>query len=181
VEVSELSQPAAVASEPALWAGVISGAVMIAAGVGIWLHPEWFVPLVGAVMIVEGARFAWQGLVAGKNDGLDGVRVVVGLLVAALGAGLWLYPDKTAPFLYYTISGWAIIFGIFIAVLGIKDLASGSGWWQIIVGALLTAFGIAVWPSAGWDPVTLTRIAAVFLVVAGIVRMVDAIRQHRSA
>jgi hypothetical protein len=58
LEASEMNPHATGANEKAPWASIVSGVSMFTAGVGIWLRLEWFVPLVGAVVIVEGAQFA---------------------------------------------------------------------------------------------------------------------------
>jgi uncharacterized membrane protein HdeD (DUF308 family) len=154
------------------WISVLSGTIMIVAGVATWLHPEWFVTLVGAVAIIEGLRLAWHGLFDQRGDGLDGGRVAIGVLAALLGAALCLYPDKTAPWVLYLISGWAIIFGVFIAVLGFKDMGSVSGWaWEVAIGLLLAALGIATWVLPQQGAVTFVHVLSVLVVLAGVARL----------
>lgn len=154
------------------WVSIVSGVVMIVAGVVTWLHPEWFVPFVGAVAIAEGVRLAWQGLFNPRGDGLDGGRVAIGVLAVVLGAALWLYPDKAAPVVVYLISGWAIIFGVFIAFLGVKDMGSVSGWaWQVGVGLFLAALGIATWVVPQQGAVAFMLVFSVIVVLAGIARL----------
>lgn len=156
-------------------ASLFSGIVLIAAGLGIWFHPGLFVPFVGAVMIVEGARLAWDGLVVDHGDGLDGARLVVGILAMVLGGAIWLYPDKTAPIVLYAVGGWSVVFGLFIAILGLTGIGSGSGsWLDVIVGALLGASGFAIWSVPTEGAVTLVTVFGALVIVSGIVRMLDA-------
>src|SRR6476620_9869358 len=91
---SELRGASEAESERSTWMSLLSGIVMIAAGLGTWLHPEWFVPLVGLTAIIEGLRLAWQGLFAKRGDGIDSLRVLIGVLAVVLGVGIWAAPDK---------------------------------------------------------------------------------------
>jgi uncharacterized membrane protein HdeD (DUF308 family) len=174
-----MSSSAASTTEQARWASIISGIVMILAGVGTWLHPEWFVPLVGVVAVVEGVHLVWQGLFARRDDGLDGGRIAIGLILIVLGFTLWIYPDKMAPLVLYALSGWAIVFGIFIAILGLKDMGTVSGWWwEVIVGVLMAAFGIAVFALPQQGALTLVQVFSVLVVLAGIARIVGVIQSQ---
>jgi uncharacterized membrane protein HdeD (DUF308 family) len=110
-----MSDPATAATEQSFWASLITGIVMILAGVGIWLNPEWFMPLVGVVVLLEGIRLAWQGLFARQGDGNDGLRVLLGVLAIFVGAGIWASPDKAAPIVLYMVTGWLLVYGLFIA------------------------------------------------------------------
>jgi uncharacterized membrane protein HdeD (DUF308 family) len=158
--------------EQGRWISIVSGVVMIVAGVATWLHPEWFVPLVGAVAVAEGIRLAWQGLFARRGDGLDGGRIAIGVLAVVLGAALWLYPEKSAPAVIYLVSGWAVIFGVFIAVLGLKDRGAVSGWeWEVVIGLLLAALGIATWVLPQQGAVTFVQVFSLVIVLAGIARL----------
>src|SRR3954454_601477 len=157
-----MSQDAVSKNEQGRWISIVSGVLMIVAGVATWLHPEWFVPLVGVVAIIEGVRLAWRGVFARRGDGLDGGRIAIGVLAVVLGVALWLYPDKTAPAVLYLISGWAIIFGVFIAILGLKDRGEVSGWgWEVAIGLLLAALGIATWVVPQQGAVTFVQILSV--------------------
>lgn len=159
-------------NEQARWVSVVSGVVMIVAGVATWLHPEWFVPLVGVVAIGEGIRLAWRGLTNRSGDVLAGGSVALGILAVVLGAAVWVYPDKAAPWVLYLIGGWAVIFGIFIAILGFKDRGSVSGWaWEIAVGLLLAALGIATWAVPQQGAVALVHVFSAIVVLAGIARL----------
>jgi uncharacterized membrane protein HdeD (DUF308 family) len=174
-----MSHDAVSKNEQGRWLSIVSGVVMIVAGVATWLHPEWFVPLVGAVAIVEGVRLAWQGLFDRRGDGLDGGRIAIGVLAIVLGAALWLYPDKSAPAVIYLISGWAVIFGVFIAVLGLKDRGTVPGWgWEVVIGLLLAALGIATWVLPQQGALTFIHVFSVVAVLAGISRLLGAAQTH---
>lgn len=174
-----MSHHAVTTNEQGRFVSVVSGVVMIVAGVVTWLHPEWFVPLVGAVAIAEGVRLAWQGLFARRGDGLDGGRIAIGALVIVLGAALWLYPDKTTPLVMYLISGWAIIFGVFIAILGFKDMGTMPGWgWEVAIGLLLAALGIATWVLPQQGALTFIQVFSAVAVLAGISRLLGAAQTH---
>jgi len=165
--------------EQGSWVSIVSGVVMIVTGVVTWLHPEWFVPLAGLVAIVEGIRLAWHGLFSRHGDGLDGGRIAVGVLAAVLGAALWLYPDKSAPVVFYLISGWAVIFGVFIAVLGLKDRGEVSGWgWEVAIGLLLAALGIATWVRPEEGGLTFVQVFSLVVVLAGISRLLGAFQSR---
>jgi uncharacterized membrane protein HdeD (DUF308 family) len=172
-----VSDHAAAVNDQGRWVSIVSGVVMIVAGVATWLHPEWFVPLVGLVAIVEGVGLAWRGLSQRRGDVLAGGSVALGILAVVLGAAVWLYPDQAAPWVLYLISGWAIIFGGFIAILGFKDVGSVSGWaWEIAVGLLLVALGIATWLVPQQGAVVLGHAFSVIVVLAGIARLGGAAR-----
>ena len=174
-----MSHDAVSKSEQGRWISIVSGVVMIAAGVATWLHPEWFVPLVGAVAIVEGVRLAWQGLFDRRGDGLDGGRIAIGVLAVVLGAAVWLYPDQSAPAVFYLISGWAIIFGVFIAILGIKDRGAVPGWgWEVAIGLLLAALGIATLVLPQQGALTFVHVFSLVVVLAGISRLVGAVQDR---
>jgi uncharacterized membrane protein HdeD (DUF308 family) len=171
MEIGNVGNAGAIEQEPTLWVDIATGIVLIAVGLAIWVNPAWFLPLVAVAVIGAGARVAWRGFAARRGDGLDGVRVVVGLLTVVFGAALLLYPDKTAPLLLYLVSGWAIVLGVFIALLGFQNLASISGKWEIVVGVCLTMFGIATWPVSGQPGPPLVYLSSFLLVLTGIVQI----------
>jgi uncharacterized membrane protein HdeD (DUF308 family) len=176
---SEMSSHAEAVSEQSFWLSLISGIILIAAGIGIWLHPEWFIPFVGLAAIVEGARLAWQGLFAQRDDGLDGLRVLLGVLAVVLGVGIWLAPDKAAPIVLYLVTGWGVVFGLFLAWLGFRDMGSVPGWgWQILVGLALVAFSLAVWAYPQRGGLAIEHIVSVLLIVAGIGRVIGAVQSR---
>ena len=174
-----MSSHAEAVSEQSFWMSLISGIIMIAAGIGIWLHPEWFIPFVGLVVIGEGLRLAWQGLFARRGDGLDGLRVLLGVLAVVLGVGIWVAPDKAAPIVLYLVTGWGVVFGLFLAWLGFRDMGSVPGWgWQILVGLALVAFSLAVLAYPQRGGLVIEHIISALLIVAGIGRIIGAVQSR---
>jgi uncharacterized membrane protein HdeD (DUF308 family) len=172
-----MNRNAVAANEQRRWLSIVSGLVMIVAGLVTWLRPEWFVPFVGAVAIVEGIQLAWEGLFNRRGDGLDGGRVAIGVLAVVLGAALWIYPDKAAPVVFYLISGWAIIFGAFMAILGFKDRGAVPGWaWEVLIGLLLVVLGIATWVVPQEGAMAFAHVFSVIVVLAGIARLGSAVQ-----
>jgi uncharacterized membrane protein HdeD (DUF308 family) len=170
-----IEQHTADTSEPSFWIGFISGIGMIVAGVVTWLHPEWLIPVLGVIVIAEGLRLAWQGAFDRHGDGLDGLRIVIGLLAATCGVALVLAPDKSAPIVLYAASGLAIIFGLFLAILGIKDMNEVDGWWwEALIGVLLTCLGITVWINPQQGALTVAHIFSLLIVASGCMRILSA-------
>jgi uncharacterized membrane protein HdeD (DUF308 family) len=107
------------------------------------------------------------------------VRIVVGLVAVIVGAALLLYPDKLAPFQLYAVCGWAIVFGLSVAFLGLQETDPASGSWEVIVGLCMTVFGLANWPVSGQEAPSLIHWTGALLVFGGISRILGE-RQRQS-
>ena len=154
------------------WMLALRGAVAILFGIGAFLWPALtalaFVLLLAAFAFAEGV-FAFIGAFGwGLPGGQRLLMILVGLLGLAVGVFAIGRPGVSAVIIVLWVGWWAIITGVFQAVVAIEMRKQIENEWVLVFGSLLSVlFGILLlWrPLAG--VLTLTWLFGFYAIIFG--------------
>ena len=146
-------------------------------------------PSIGLTALI--ALFGAFALVSGVGTIAGAIRIPMerrqriwlvseGLLGAAVGIVVFVWPDLSALGLLYAIAAWAIAMGIFEIGLAFELPLGGRRVLLLGLGGLLSiAFGVIMFAEPGAGAVALLTLIAAFALVTGITRIAFAIELRR--
>src|SRR6478672_11874044 len=146
-------------------------------------------PSIGLTALI--ALFGAFALVSGVGTIAGAIRIPMerrqriwlvseGLLGAAVGIVVFVWPDLSALGLLYAIAAWAIAMGIFEIGLAFELPLGGRRVLVLGLGGLLSiAFGVIMFAEPGEGAVALLTLTAAFAHVTGITRIAFAIELRR--
>lgn len=161
----------------------IAGVAALAIGIAIFVWPESTLLLVawlfGLYFLVVGILRVGRSFAASGDSG--GYRIfsfILGLLLLAAGVYLMINPEFGVAVLAYAIGIAWIIEGIGAIV---ERPVGGSRVWSIVYGIISILGGILIFFVPIGAVVLLLKIAAIMLMIAGVVQIVQAIMLGRKA
>lgn len=153
--------------------------VMLAIGVFCLLRPEDIMiilcRLIGFALLIFGLILIISAMIGMSSDGERGSSfptssLIIGLIVAAVGAFIVFKPDAIVSFI-------SVLIAVFLFFYGINDLTQmqmmykyqDHAWWiALIGGAIAIALGLLIIMNPFGTGTLIVRIAGVSLIYAGV-------------
>jgi hypothetical protein len=162
------------------WMLLLNGAVMIVAGLLIF-SIDWSVrslaTFIGALFIFEGLTYA---LTTGIDARVRRTNVVTGLLSAATGVAIIVWPGPGIVAVAIFLGAWLIVGGT-LAISGAFAARSlMSDWWLLLImGLLEIPLGVLALANPGATLAALITVAGIWAVAIGVMRIVVSFQLKR--
>ena len=164
------------------WATAVRGLVAITIGVFAWARPDIFwasLVLVFAVYAIVDGMFAIVAAARGVN-GDRGLHLLEGVLGAAAGVLVILYPDRAGRAIVLVIGLWALVTGLLEVLSAIRLRQEIADEWLLALSGLLSAMlGIVLIARPGFGQVITTYILGTYCIVFGVLLVLLGLRLRR--
>lgn len=138
------------------WALSLRGAIYVAFGLVALLWPDLtfgvFLFLFGVFAIADGAVSVLGAVRTGRAGSPWMGLLFEGLISAATGVLVLVWPEMSGLILLYVIGAWAVLTGVLEISAAVRLRREIDGEWILVVNGLLSiGFGILVylWPAGG--------------------------------
>jgi uncharacterized membrane protein HdeD (DUF308 family) len=168
-----------------IWKAIaLRGAAAIAFAVVILIWPgigvTALIALFGAFALVSGCTTIAGAFRVPMPGSRRAWLVIEGLLGAAVGVVVFVWPGLSALGLLYAVAAWAIATGSFEIALSFTLPVSGQRSLLLGLGGLLSiAFGAIMFAKPGAGAIALLALVAAFALVSGVTQIVFAFELRR--
>jgi uncharacterized membrane protein HdeD (DUF308 family) len=159
---------------------LLNGLVLIVAGVLIF-SIDWSVRSLSTFL---GALFIFQGLTYALTSGIDGrvrtMNVVTGLLSAAAGVAIIVWPEPGLVAVGVFLGSWLIVLGT-LSISGAFAARKVLPDWYLLLltGLLEVALGVLALANPGATIAALVTVGGIWAVAIGVMRIVLAFQIRR--
>jgi len=155
------------------WQLLLNGLVLIVAGVLIF-SIDWTIRSLATFI---GALFIFQGLTEVLNRGIDQsaarANLVTGLLSAAAGVAIIVWPSPGLLAVAVFLGAWLIVVGTFAISGSLAARRLLPNWWLLLVAGLLeVALGVLALADPGATLAALVTVGGIWAVAVGVTRAV---------
>jgi uncharacterized membrane protein HdeD (DUF308 family) len=155
------------------WVLLLNGAVLVVAGVLIF-GIDWTVRSLATFL---GALFIFQGVAEALTTGIDArvrrANVITGLLSAATGIAIIVWPGPGLVALAIVLGAWLIVAGSVTMTGAFAARRVIPDWWLLLIlGLLEIALGVLALANPGATLAALVTVAGIWCVVLGVMRIV---------
>jgi uncharacterized membrane protein HdeD (DUF308 family) len=162
------------------WVLLVSGAVLIVAGVLIF-SIDWTIRELATFI---GALFVFQGVAEALTTGIDArvrrANVITGLLSIAAGVLIIVWPEPGLVAVAIVLGAWLIVSGTLAITGAFAARQLLPNWWLLlIVGLLEIPLGVLALANPGATLAALITVAGIWAVVIGVMRIVLAFEVKR--
>jgi uncharacterized membrane protein HdeD (DUF308 family) len=155
------------------WVLLVNGALLIVAGFLIF-SIDWTVSELATFI---GALFIFQGLTDALTTGIGArvrqINVITGLLSAATGVLIIVWPEPGLLAVAIVLGAWLIVMGT-LAITGafaVREVL--PNWWLLlIVGLLEIPLGVLALANPGATLAALITVAGIWAIAVGVMRVV---------
>jgi uncharacterized membrane protein HdeD (DUF308 family) len=103
--------------------------------------------------------------------------LVRGILAVLFGIATLLMPGITLVVLVVLFGGYALLDGVILSVLAIKDRKINTDWWLMLLGGLVSiAAGVLTFVYSGITAISLYYVIAGWAIATGVIEVIYAIQ-----
>jgi uncharacterized membrane protein HdeD (DUF308 family) len=162
------------------WVLLLNGALLIVAGLLIF-NIDWTVrslaSFIGALFIFEGLTYA---LTTGIDSRVQRVNVLTGLLSAAAGIAIIVWPGPGVVAVAIFLGAWLIVGGTLAISGAFAARPLMRDWWLLlIIGLLQIPLGVLALADPGATLAALITVAGIWAVAIGVMRIVVSFQLKR--
>lgn len=162
------------------WVFLVGGIAAVIFGVLAYAQPvaAWLVVAVffAAAILVDGA-FSIAGAIQHREKDGWWILLLIGVLGVLVGGYALMNPLVSMAAFVYLVAFQAIVFGVFIAMLGYKVRAATEREWLLyLTGGLSIVFGLLVVVNPVAGAISVIWLIAAWALVTGALRIVFAFR-----
>lgn len=159
---------------------LLNGLVLIVAGVLIF-SIDWTIRELATFI---GALFVFQGLAQALTSGIDGrvrrANVLSGLLSAAAGVAIIVWPGPGVTAVAIFLGAWLIVSGTLAISGAFATRHLLPNWWLLLIlGLLEVSLGVLALANPGATLAALITVAGIWAVAVGATRVVLAFELRR--
>ena len=157
---------------------LLNGIVLIVAGVLIF-SIDWSVRSLSTFL---GALFIFEGVWATLTVGIDGriANLVTGLLSAAAGLAIIIWPSPSLIVLGIFVGSWLIVLGTISVSGAFAARRVLSDWWLLLLlGLAEVSLGVLALANPGATLAAIITVGGIWAVVIGAMRIVYAFELRR--
>ena len=159
---------------------LLDGLVLIVAGVLIF-SIDWTIRELATFI---GALFIFQGLSRALTSGIDArvkqSNVLAGLLSAAAGVAIIVWPGPGLTAVAIFLGGWLIVTGTLAITGAFAARRLLPGWWLLLIfGLLEIPLGVLALANPGATLAALITVAGIWAIAVGAMRVVLAFELRR--
>jgi hypothetical protein len=157
------------------WRLLLNGIVLIVAGVLIF-SINWTVEslatFIGALFIFEGTTTAFT---AGIDYRVRRMNVLTGLLSAATGVAIIVWPNPGLVAVAIFLGAWLIVIGTLSVSASFSARRIMPGWWLVLINGILEVIlGVLALADPGATLAALITVGGIWAVAIGVMRCVTA-------
>lgn len=181
--LGRLGTDAATLCRRAWWVFLVGGLAAVVFGVLAFFQPltAWLVVAMffAAAILVDGVINIAGAIQNREKDGWW-VMLLIGALGMLVGGYALLNPLVSMAAFLFLVAIQAVVFGVFLVVLGYKVRAATEREWLLyLTGALSILFGILIFASPTIGGISVVFVIAAWAIVTGLLRIVFAFRVRR--
>ena len=181
--LGRLGNDAATLCRRAWWVFLVGGLAALVFGVLAIFQPvaAWLVvaTLFAAAILVDGI-FNIAGAIQNRDKDAWWVLLLIGALGVLVGGYALLNPLVSMAAFAFLVALQAIVFGVFLVVLGYKVRAVTEREWLLyLTGALSVLFGVVVFVNPAVGGISVVLVIAAWAIVTGLLRIAFAIQIRR--
>ncbi|MGI9247266.1 MAG: HdeD family acid-resistance protein [Steroidobacteraceae bacterium] len=178
--LTELRADARALCKRTWWVFLIGGIAAVVFGLLAFARPveAWFIvaTFFAASILVDGAVHVVGSLGNRANDGWW-IMLLMGALGVLVGGYALLHPLVSMAAFVYLVAFQAVLFGVFLLMLGYKVRAATEREWLLyLAGAISLLFGILAFAQPGLGGLSVIWTIATWAVVMGVLRIVFAFK-----
>lgn len=166
------------------WALALRGVVYVTFGLTALLWPGLtfgvLLTLFGIFALVDGVVTIVGGVRTGRKGEPWVALLLEGVVSAAVGVLVFVWPAMSALVLLYVIGAWALLTGILEVVAAVRLRREIEGEWLLVLGGILSiAFGVTVflWPAGG--ALAIVWVLGAYAVLFGILLLALSLSMRR--